>query len=126
MAIAGGLSIFDIVKFAALPAHNNVAGVSNVFGQEVTGEQVYGVLTIITLKTLDPKEVLDLDIRFAIDDATGPVQASYFFFKRMPEPASGRTILIEIQMLNLLTDDSPRKRIDVKSDRVASHSVRFY
>jgi hypothetical protein len=96
MAIAGGLSIFDIVKFAALRAHNNVAGVSDVFGQEVTGEQVYGVLTVITLKNLDPKEVFDLDIRFAIDDAMGPVQAAYLLFKRMPEPAGSRSILVEI------------------------------
>jgi hypothetical protein len=96
ITIAGGFSIFDIVKFAALRAHNNVTGVSNVFGQEVTGEQVYGVLTVITLKNLDPKEVFDLDIRFAIDDAMGPVQAAYLLFKRMPEPAGSRSILVEI------------------------------
>ena len=94
-----------------------------VIGQQIAGEQVNVVPARPARNRFDPEEIFDGNILVAKDRAIRPVEFPHLVLKRRHQLGCRLLVCRMVDMLDFLTDDPCRHRIDIEAQHVTSDAV---
>jgi hypothetical protein len=122
-ASPGPLAIVDFVQLAAARTNQNMSWMARIVGDKIAGKQVYRVLASLTVDRLDPEEIFDRNIAISIEAAIGSVGRTNLDRQRLDERTGRPAIVVQIQMLDLLSNDPRCHGIDIETLHITSDPV---